>query len=94
MTEIWHSSTNCPLEMVNGEVVLLNGLFSLCFGIKPSIKRRDMTVGSMHNQLDFHQRIGGAYVERNHCLPHHAIKMPIIHFNMMNGPFMFPIPRD
>ena len=63
MTAIWHSGTNCPLEMVNGEVVSLNGLFGSCFGIEPSIKRRDTTVGRMCNQLDFHQRIGGAYVE-------------------------------
>ena len=94
MTEFWHSSANCPLEMVNCEVISLNGLFSLCFGIEPNIERRDTTVGRMRNQLDFHQRIGGAYVERNHCLPHHLIKMPIICFNMMNRPFMFPIPGD
>ena len=63
MSEIWHSSANCPMEMVNGEVMSLNGLFGLCFGVEPNIERRDATIGRMCNQFDFHQRIAGAYVE-------------------------------
>ena len=94
MSEIWHSSANCPMEMVNGEVMLLNGLFGSCFVVEPSVERRHATIGRMRNQFDFHQRIGGAYVERNQCLLHHAIKMPIILFNTINGPFMFPIPGN
>ena len=93
-SEIWHSSANCPMEMVNGEVMLLNGLFGSCFGVEPNVERRDATIGRMRNQFDFHQRIGGAYMEGNHCLPHHAIKMPIICFSTINGPFMFPIPGN
>ena len=94
MSDIWHSSANCPMEMVNGEVMSLNGLFNSCFGVEPNVERRHVTMGRMHNQFDFHQRIGCAYVERNQCLPHHAIKMPIIHFNTINEPFMFPIPGN
>ena len=82
------------MEMVNGEVMSLNGLFGSCFGIEPNVERRHVTIGRMCNQFDFHQRIGGAYMERNQCLPHHAIKMPVIHFNIINGPFMFPIPGN
>ena len=63
MSEIWHSSANCPTEIVNGEVMSLSGLFSSCFGVEPNVKRRHATIGRMCNQFDFHQRIGGVYVE-------------------------------
>ena len=47
MSKIWHSNANYPMEMVNGEVMSLNGLFGLCFGVEPNVERRDATIGRM-----------------------------------------------
>ena len=91
MSEIWHSTANGPMETRNGEIISLNGLFGSCFGIQPSKLTRANTITRMREQFEFHQRMNGAYMERNNCLPHHSPKMPIIHYNTVNGPFMFPI---
>ena len=77
-----------PIQTRNREIISLNGLFVSCFGIQSNKLRRGNTITRMREQFEFHQRMNGAYVE------HHSPKMPIIHYNTVDGPFMFPIPGD
>ena len=41
ISKIWLSNSECMMENKNGEVMLLNGLFSMCFGIQPNVSRRN-----------------------------------------------------
>ena len=48
----------------------------------------------MKDLLVTHKALGGAYVKRNGCLPHHASRLPFISYQTLNRPFVFPITRN
>ena len=64
ISEIWKSNSECVMENKNGEVISLNGLFSLCFGIQPNVSRRNYHFRRMKDLLVNHEALNGAYVKR------------------------------
>ena len=91
MNEIWCANQNNPMQNVNGELILFNGLFGSCFDCIMNCECMHFHFNKMKGTLNKKCKVIKLTDE---VLPHHSKDMPLYSFDTLNKKLAIPIPGN